>query len=175
MYNLHFILCNESQWKICLCAAKRDLKSQLIKTLMFIFPPCKMKTGYSRLGVVQRFCNVKWVSEWSRSVMSDSLRPLNCSLPGSSIRGIFQARILEWVAISFSRGSSLPRDWTRVFCILDRHFTVWATREVCNVKSVPKSSSFFVSPPIAYVPFCAVSSYLQWMTFHPVPSYSHCK
>ena len=109
MYNLHFILCNESQWKICLCAAKRDLKSQLIKTLMFIFPPCKMKTGYSRLGVVQRFCNVKWVSEWSRSVMSDSLRPLNCSLPGSSIRGIFQARILEWVAISFSRGVFLTQ------------------------------------------------------------------
>ena len=36
--------------------------------------------------------------------------PMDCSLPGSSIHGIFQARILEWVAISFSRGSSQPRD-----------------------------------------------------------------
>ena len=38
--------------------------------------------------------------------------PVNCSLPGSSIHGILQARVLEWVAISFSRESSLPRDWT---------------------------------------------------------------
>ena len=36
--------------------------------------------------------------------------PVDCSLPGSSVRGIFQARVLEWVAISFSRGSSQPRD-----------------------------------------------------------------
>ena len=43
--------------------------------------------------------------------------PINCSLPGSSIRGILLARILEWVAISFSRGSSWPRDWTRVSCL----------------------------------------------------------
>ena len=39
--------------------------------------------------------------------------PIDCSLPGSSVRGIFQARVLEWVAISFSRGSSSPRDWTQ--------------------------------------------------------------
>ena len=39
---------------------------------------------------------------------------MDCSLPGSSVIGTFQARILEWVAISFSRGSSRPRDWTRV-------------------------------------------------------------
>ena len=42
--------------------------------------------------------------------------PMDCSLPGSSIHGIFQARILEWFAISFSRGSSWPRDWTQVSC-----------------------------------------------------------
>ena len=51
------------------------------------------------------------------------------SLPGSVIHGIFQARMLEWVAISFSRGSSQPRDRTQVSCIADRCFTVWATRE----------------------------------------------
>ena len=38
--------------------------------------------------------------------------PMDCSLPGSSIHGILQARVLEWVTISFSRGSSRPRDWT---------------------------------------------------------------
>ena len=52
------------------------------------------------------------------------------SLPGSSIHGIFQARILEWVAFSFSRTSSQPRDWTRVSLIVGRRFTIWATREV---------------------------------------------
>ena len=56
--------------------------------------------------------------------------PMNCSLPGSSLHGIFQARVLEWVAIAFSRGSSRPRDRTRVSCIAGRHFTVWASREV---------------------------------------------
>ena len=54
---------------------------------------------------------------------------MDCSLPGSSVHGIFQARILEWVAISFSRGSSQPRDQSRVSCIADRRFTIWATRE----------------------------------------------
>ena len=55
---------------------------------------------------------------------------MDCSLPGSSIHGIFQTRILEWVAISFSRGSSWPRDWTQVSRIAGRLFTTWATREI---------------------------------------------
>ena len=52
-----------------------------------------------------------------------------CSLPGSSVHGILQARILEWVAIPFSRGSSQPRDQTQVCHIAGRRFTIWATRE----------------------------------------------
>ena len=49
--------------------------------------------------------------------------PMDCSLPGSSVHGISQARILEWVAISFSMGSSLPRDQTPISCIscIGRH------------------------------------------------------
>ena len=47
---------------------------------------------------------------------------MDCSLPGSSVHGIFQARVLEWVAISFSRGSSWPRDRTWVSCIAGRRF-----------------------------------------------------
>ena len=54
---------------------------------------------------------------------------MGCSLPGSSVHGIFQARVLEWIAISFSRGSSQPRDRTRVSCTAGRRFTIWATRE----------------------------------------------
>ena len=56
--------------------------------------------------------------------------PMDCSLPGSSFHGILQARVLEWGAISFSRGSSWPRDQTLVSSIPGRHFNLWATREV---------------------------------------------
>ena len=51
------------------------------------------------------------------------------SPPDFSVYGILQARILEWVAISFSRGSSPPRNWTRVSCISGRIFTNWAMKE----------------------------------------------
>ena len=55
--------------------------------------------------------------------------PTDCSPPGSSVHGVSQARILEWVAIPFSRGSSQPKDQTQVFCITGRLFPIWATRE----------------------------------------------
>ena len=55
--------------------------------------------------------------------------PIDCSLPGSFIHGIFQARILELVAISFPKGFFQPRSWTRISCTAGRLFTVWATRE----------------------------------------------
>ena len=55
--------------------------------------------------------------------------PMDCSLPGSSVLRISQAGILEWVAISFSRGSSQPRDWTWVSCIGTQVRNHWATRE----------------------------------------------
>ena len=50
--------------------------------------------------------------------------PMDGSVPESSVHGIFQARVLDWVAISFSRGSSQPRDQTRVSRIVGRCFTV---------------------------------------------------
>ena len=53
--------------------------------------------------------------------------PMDCSLPGSSVHGIFQTRILEWVAISFFRRSSQPRDQTQVSCIAGRFLYHWAT------------------------------------------------
>ena len=72
--------------------------------------------------------------------------PMDCSLQGSSVRGIFQARVLEWVAISFSRGSSRPRDR-----IAGRHFTIWATREVPSqlsdqIRSVAQSCPTLCDP-----------------------------
>ena len=55
--------------------------------------------------------------------------PMDCSPPGSSVHGILQARILEWVAILSSRESSQPSDWTKVSHITGRFFIVWAARE----------------------------------------------
>ena len=62
---------------------------------------------------------------------------MDCSPLGSSVHEIFQARILEWVAISFSRASSQPRDRTQVSCVAGRRFTVWATRESLCVLPPP--------------------------------------
>jgi len=71
---------------------------------------------------------VKNESEVTQSCPTPS-DPMDCSPPGSSIHGSFQARVLEWVAISFSRGSFWPRDRIQVSCIAGRRFTLWATRE----------------------------------------------
>ena len=68
-----------------------------------------------------------WMSEVSQSCPT-LCDPLNCSLPGYSVHGILQARILEWVAISFSRGSSWSRDQTWVSCVTGRRFMLWTTR-----------------------------------------------
>ena len=79
------------------------------------------------------------LSKWSEVTQScpTLCNPMDYSLPGSSVHGILQARVLEWVAISFSRGSSQPRDWTWVSHIVGRRFTVWATRDMfimpCNI------------------------------------------
>ena len=75
--------------------------------------------------------------------------PMDCSLPGSSVCGILQARVLEWVAISFSRGSSQSRNWTQISCIAGRFFTIWATREAHGGQRNWKSSS--ISPRLLLV------------------------
>ena len=70
------------------------------------------------------------------------------SLPGFSVHGIFQARVLEWVAVSFSRGSSWTRDWTPVTHIAGRRFTLWATREArlfLNLSLIQVRVLFYVS------------------------------
>ena len=63
--------------------------------------------------------------------------PMDCSLPGSFVHGILQARILERVAILFSRGFSQPRNGTQVSCIAGEFFTIWATREAPRYRRKP--------------------------------------
>ena len=73
-----------------------------------------------------------YTSRWYCLVCQSCLtlgHPMECGPPGSSVHGILQVRILEWVAISFSRGSFLPRDWTFVSCIAGGFFIAWAIGE----------------------------------------------
>ena len=98
--------------------------------------------------------------------------PVDCSPPGSSVHGILQARILEWVAILFSRGSSWPRNRTQVSCIADGFFTIWAIREGLVLSSNPEYHTLKTSPLIPTIrnyprvafPFCSqgASSCQRW-------------
>ena len=120
---------------MCCCGGKTE--NQAPKNLIGIFRCCL--NSYIQLEMLQNWAGkihyalnnhndyVKWRSEVVQSCLT-LCDPMACSLPGSSVHGIFQARILEWVAICFSRGSSGPRDWTSVSRIVGRCFTVWATR-----------------------------------------------
>ena len=82
---------------------------------------------------------------------------MDCSPPGSSIHGILQARILEWVALSFSRGSSQPRGRTQVFCIASRCFNLWATREAHLIHPKnPQSFSCLISSSFYKISFGAL-------------------
>ena len=83
--------------------------------------------------------------------------PMDCSPPGSSVCGILQAEMLEWVAISFSRGSSRSRDQTWVSHIAGRFFTIWATREALMlIKWVTIS-------PVTLVGSTMTSELKEWM------------
>ena len=87
----------------------------------------RLEEKTNKFGILVIFLLVKSENEVTQ-LCPTLCDPMDGSLPGSVVRGIFQARILEWAAISFSRGSSQHRDRTRVSCIADRRFTVWATR-----------------------------------------------
>ena len=82
--------------------------------------------------------------------------PRACSLPGPSIQGIFQARIQEWVAISYSRGSSWPRDWTQVSCSsctgrrILYHWATWEAQVVWVLVNIT-----------GCIPSCMLSSCIQ--------------
>ena len=92
--------------------------------------------SYSRISI-----NICSMTEWMHHYLVSSLfrkgvcmcltpcDPMGCNPPGSSVHGILQARILDWVPIPFSRGTSQPRAQTCVFCSAGGFCTVWATRK----------------------------------------------
>ena len=109
----------------------RIQSSQQHQTLLRTWSNRKSHMWLVGTHFVRWFCHWTSFTTWwfSHKVVSNSCGPMDCSLPGSSVHGIFQARILVWIATSFSRGSSPPRDQTQVSCIEGRFFTNWAMRE----------------------------------------------
>ena len=107
---------------------KEGLWQRIRKTLYEVI---LIQTWLLKFSGYEVLLDIKWKSKSGAKRKKESevaqlcstlCDPVDCSLPGSSIHGILQARILEWVAISFSRGSSRPRDQIQVSCIAGRRF-----------------------------------------------------
>ena len=116
-----------------------ELKSELARTKLEL--EATLKAQHKHLKELEAFrcatlldCNPVLVQSEVAQSCPTLCDPMDYSRLGSSVRGISQARVPEWVAISFSRGSSQPRDRTQVSCIAGRCFTIWATREAIKVK-----------------------------------------
>ena len=124
-YIRYYYIIYNFQWSIKVCNFDMLLKFVLLayyidtfyKAVTFIFKLQKPTGAWKKTEG----------ESVSRSVMSDSL--LSHGLQLSSVLGIFQVRILDWVAIPFSRKFSWPRDRNQVSCIAGRFFTIWVTRE----------------------------------------------
>ena len=129
---LRLKLCNLGHWSVNSIEIQQS-KRQTCKKAGETILKCQQKEAYRLSGTLRRTAEVCIVVFTPnphlpfREVAQSCLTlcdPVVCSLPGSSVHGIFQARILEWVAISFSRGSSRPKNRTWVSCIAG---STWAT------------------------------------------------
>ena len=98
---------------------------------LFVTPVDIPDSSWLRFPCLHRYSVLLWPAHVLLIAQSCLIlcNPIDYSLPGSTLHGILQARILEWIAIPFSRGSSLSRGWTWVSCVAGRFFNVWAIRE----------------------------------------------
>ena len=127
-------------------------------------------------GITQGWWLVTTLGGWAClvvSVLSDSWCPMDCSPPGSSVHGILQARVLEWVAVPSSRGSSRPRDRTPVSCLEGRLFTDWTPRGAQRPRLLVSKP-----PPGRPTPVASDPLHLQLLTMStpvgsPRPSLMH--
>ena len=117
-------------------------------------PPPKCTVTDGTFTITDKFCEL--VAQSCPTLCNS----MDCSAPGSSVDGIPQARMLEWVAISSYRGSSQPRSWTRVSFTAVRFFTGWATREslLCRHLIANGSPQFTAFGPLAVLCILWVST-----------------
>ena len=125
-----------SNWLLKVIGSPSDTISKCEKFFLCAYKK-KWTINYKSKSVSRCIASNLWPREqWAYSLVTQSCltlcypHPMDCRLPGSSVHGIFRARVLEWIAISFSRGSSQPRNGNRVSHIVGRCFTVWATMEI---------------------------------------------
>ena len=127
----HFVLCKDTPGvQILCCLWSKDSTGECSVNVdgQACFNPDEVKS------TVRWPRSHKWQSAcFTRSEVSQSCltlcNPMDCTLAGSSVHGIFQVTVLEWLAISFSRASSWPRFRTWVSHLAGSRFTLWATRE----------------------------------------------
>ena len=122
------ILNFSSGFRIKEIQVKSDKNDVLSKNVIFDIIRIVANIFYLQLFLLKLKWKWKCKSEVAQSCLT-LCDPVDCILPGSSFHGVLQ----EWVAISFSRGSSQPRDRTQVSHIAGRRFTLWVTREACSL------------------------------------------
>ena len=131
----------------CKCSIDIEIK---VKENIYDIVPSKEKIGYQILHIQKIGYQILHIQKRKKSckcvrvcAQSTLCSPVDCSPPGPSVHGIFQARILDWVVISYSRGSSGPRDRTCISCVscIGRqilcHRTTWEgpCKEICHNNS----------------------------------------
>ena len=115
--------------------------------------------------MVKKTIKVKVLVAQSCPILCD---PMDYSLPGSSVHGILQARILEWVAIPFSRGSFKPMDQTQVSCTAGRFFTIWeaninfSSRKIWILNSDPLLIIYVTYSTLTFLSLVFSSAEWQW-------------
>ena len=159
----------------------------------WLLPAPLSPTSLSPEGVPGALClpgRLSQISKWMRPRLLKSesevtqscptlCDPMDCSLPGSSVHGIFQARVLKWIAISLSRGSSQPRGQTRISHIVGRPFTIWATQTACKLPTLhwDLRRVRFSAHPLIEAPLFSISLWFSRTETHLVfkarPSGAH--
>ena len=107
-----------ASWEICMQVKKQQSELDMEQQTGSKLGKEYIKAVYCHLAYLTSMQSEKW------KFASDS------ATPGTTVHGTLQAKILVWVNLPFSRGSSQLRDWIQVSCIAGRFFTIWATKEV---------------------------------------------
>ena len=116
----NFICGSGSGRSVCICQNPLNCTLKICELINLISETFLMNFNWEfQCSAVPQGC-LKWWWKFSRSVVANSWDHVDCSPPGSSVDGILQARILEWIAIHFSRASSWARDRTRLSCTAGR-------------------------------------------------------
>ena len=114
--------------RACVCVLDHPWPLSYLNTCLFA---CRAHLEHIKYSSSSRYLvNCIWKKVKVAQSCLTLCNPIYCSLPDSSVRGILQARRLEWVPMPFSRGYFWPRDRTQVLCIADRFFTIWVTRKL---------------------------------------------